>query len=360
MISGGGTGGHVFPAIAIAHELKRVEPDCEILFVGAKGKMEMEKVPAAGFRIVGLWISGLQRKISFSNLLFPVKLLFSIVKSLSLIQSFKPGVVVGVGGYASGPLMIAAGLLGVPTVIQEQNSYPGITNRRLAAKAAAICVAYPNMEKFFPPHKIFYTGNPVRSEIGSPLLSQTASRTGFGLDPKIKTLLVIGGSLGARTINLAIKNSLENFAQAGIQVIWQTGKTYAVEARNLHRLKEMGIVPLSFIPDMAAAYAAADLVVSRAGALSVSELALAGKASILIPSPNVAEDHQTKNARVLTDQGSAILLEDSVAPTALGALVCNLIKDEIKLGGLQQKIKNLGRPHASKEIAGIVLQQIKG
>ena len=319
IISGGGTGGHIFPAIAIADAVKRKVPDADILFVGAKGKMEMERVPKAGYKIEGLWISGIQRSLTLKNLAFPLKLISSLAKARSIVRMFKPDVAVGVGGYASGPLLRVASARKIPSLIQEQNSFPGITNRLLAAKVSRVCVSYEGMERWFPKEKIVMTGNPVREQVVQLDGKKPEACTFFGLKTDKPTLLVIGGSLGARTINYAIIKNLGMFKESGYQLIWQTGKLYGEKA--YEAVKEMdyeGIKTFKFIDRMDLAYAMADVVVSRAGAMSVSEICLAEKPAILIPSPNVAEDHQTKNAKALADKDAAILVPDNDAQEKLG------------------------------------------
>ncbi|MFM9074604.1 MAG: undecaprenyldiphospho-muramoylpentapeptide beta-N-acetylglucosaminyltransferase [Bacteroidota bacterium] len=350
IISGGGTGGHIFPALAVADEFRVRYPESEILFVGAKGRMEMTRVPAAGFRIIGLWISGLQRSLTLSNLLFPVKLVSGIIRAFGIIRTFKPHAVIGTGGYASGPVMIAATRSGVPTLIQEQNSYAGLTNRKLAAKADVICVAYDGMDRYFPSTKIRFTGNPVRAGIGAGM-DRGAALESFGLSAAHKTILVLGGSLGAATINSSLTAGLDAFAEAGIQVIWQCGKRYHEALSNSLEGKSMpGILLLPFISSMDAAYAAADLVISRSGALSISELCLAGKPVILVPSPNVAEDHQTKNAMALVSKSAAVLVKDADAEGTLVATAIGLIKDEGRCAALSAGIRALAKPQATREI----------
>ena len=313
IVSGGGTGGHIFPAIAIANAFRRRFPDADILFVGAEGRMEMERVPAAGYRIVGLPVSGLDRRRPWRNIGVLRRLLVSLCRARAIIRDFRPNVAVGVGGYASAPLLRAAAEAGVPTLIQEQNSYAGITNKWLAKRAARICVAYPGMERFFPAEKIVLTGNPVRKDLEDALHLHNEALAHFGLDPARKTLLVLGGSLGARTINEAIEAALPTLADIGVQLIWQTGRSYpdsiCSRVSDLEPEPKRWVGP--FITRMDYAYAATDLVVSRAGASSISELTLLGKASILVPSPNVAEDHQTKNARSVADRGGAVMIADS-------------------------------------------------
>lgn len=350
IISGGGTGGHIFPAIAIAGEIKRRYPDCKILFVGALGKMEMEKVPQAGYEIIGLPIAGIQRKMSFSNLWVPFKFLKSIWRARRIIREFNPDRVVGVGGYASSALIYAAARFRVPVLIQEQNSYAGLTNKWLASKAAKICVAYGNMEKFFPVDKIVITGNPVRKEIYEALnLEKSAAKSLLGFNPEKPVVLVIGGSLGARTINRSIQDSLEVFHQNGVQLLWQTGKNFKAVLSGLE-----GIKSSEFISDMKTAYAAADIVVSRAGAISVSELSLLNKPSILVPSPNVAEDHQTKNAVALSSRSAAILVSDEQAGKILSDEILNLVKDNEMQKRLKENLKPFAKPDALKDIVNVL------
>jgi UDP-N-acetylglucosamine--N-acetylmuramyl-(pentapeptide) pyrophosphoryl-undecaprenol N-acetylglucosamine transferase len=351
MISGGGTGGHIYPAIAIANAWKEKHPNAEILFVGADGKMEMQKVPEAGYKIEGLTVAGLQRSLSLSNLSFPFKLAKSLLKSRKLIQEFQPQAVVGVGGYASGPLLFMAQQKGIPTLIQEQNSYAGLTNKLLAKKAKRICVAYPNMDQFFPKNSLRLTGNPVRKDILEIEGKKEEAMTFFGLQPNQKVILVLGGSLGARTINQAVNASLIDFAREEYQVIWQCGKIYFKDyQKSLNQLELEGVSLFPFIQRMDLAYAAADLVVSRAGALSVSELSLVGKPVIFIPSPNVAEDHQTKNAMAVVENEAAVIIKDAEAKVQLAQKVIELINDEDRLKRLSFNIKKLAKPEAAKEI----------
>lgn len=342
LISGGGTGGHIFPAIAIGKALLAKYPDADIEYVGAKDKMEMQKVPEAGFTIHGLWISGIDRKLSARNFMFPFKLIFSLIKSFSIIRKKKPDAVIGVGGFASGPLLYAANLKGIPTLIQEQNSYPGITNKLLAKKVNKICVAFDNMERFFAKQKIVITGNPIREQLLSCKATQAEARAHFGLEDK-PTILIIGGSLGARTINQAIEKDLDKYQNANVQIIWQTGKFYDKENN----------VPgkqLQFITEMDMAYKAADVVISRAGASSLSELSALGKACILVPSPNVTEDHQTKNAMALVDKNSALLVSDKKAGEELTEVALELMLDNARISNLEKNIQTLGKPHATNEI----------
>ncbi len=361
IISGGGTGGHIFPAISIANALREARPDVEILFVGAKGKMEMEKVPAAGYDIVGLPVAGFHRKLNLRNvgrnLLFPFRLVSSMVKAGSVIRKFKPDAAIGVGGYASGPVLRRASKMGIPCLIQEQNSYPGVTNKILAAKAKKICVAYPNMERFFPAEKIKMTGNPVRQSLAQSTTREEAARH-FGLDPKKPVVLVIGGSLGARSINNGILASLGQLS-SDVQLVWQTGKIYfldiidKVEPMQLENVRVM-----DFIKRMDYAYFLADIVISRAGASSISELALLGKATILVPSPNVSEDHQTKNAMALVDKDAAVMVRDAETDTLL-AESQKLLEDKEHLARLASNIKQFARPDAANTIAQEVIDMVE-
>ena len=319
IISGGGTGGHIFPAVSIANALKKQHPDTEILFVGAEGRMEMQRVPAAGYRIIGLPVAGFDRKHLLKNIGVLVKLVRSQLKARKIIKDFKPHAAVGVGGYASGPTLKVAGSMGIPTLLQEQNSYAGVTNKLLAKQAAKICVAYEGMERFFDKNKIILTGNPVRQNLLDTKLSREEAVRSFGLDTTKKTVLIIGGSLGARTINRCVMQGLEKIKASGVQFIWQTGKFYIDEAKAA--VRQAGELPMlyvtDFIADMATAYRAADLVISRAGAGSISELCLLEKPVILVPSPNVAEDHQTKNALALVNKDAALYVKDSEATDKL-------------------------------------------
>lgn len=357
IISGGGTGGHIYPAIAIANALKATDPSIEILFVGALGKMEMEKVPKAGYEIIGLPISGIKRELSLDNLSFPIKLTRSLLKARSIINSFKPDVAIGVGGFASGPLLMIASLMGIPTLIQEQNSYAGITNKLLAKKAKAICVAYPHMEAFFPKNKLKLTGNPVRSDILDVEHKRQRAYEHFGLQPNRKTLLVIGGSLGAKTINESIEAGLKLIIESGYQVLWQTGKPYAEKAKSAaENLKTAYVKVSDFIYEMDLAYALADVVVSRAGALSVSELCLVAKPAILVPFPFASEDHQTKNAMSLVEQNAALLVKDKDAKEELVQTALRLLQDTAKQRELSSNIKKLAKPDAATDIAQAILQ----
>jgi len=356
IVSGGGTGGHIFPAIAIADSIIAAYPEAAILFVGANGKMEMEKVPAAGYQIKGLNIVGLQRRITLKNLAVPFKLMASMRAAKQIVKDFDPDVAVGVGGYASGPLLKVASKHGVATVLQEQNSYPGLTNKLLAKKAKKICVAYENMERFFPANKIVLTGNPVRESVIDIQGKKDAAISAFGLDAKKDTLLVIGGSLGARTINQAIKAALPLFKKRGLQVLWQTGKTYSEDMKTASsEFGYDGIHPQAFITSMDLAYSVADCIVSRAGAISISELCLIKKPVILVPSPNVAEDHQTKNAMALVDKKAAILVEDIAAVEKLGTEIIRLFDDEEQQIELSNNIAAMGKSNAADAIRNEII-----
>jgi len=357
IISGGGTGGHIYPALAVANALKEMDPTIEILFVGAEGRMEMEKVPAAGYPIEGLWISGLQRKLTLDNLSFPFKVLSSLRKASTIIDAFKPDAVAGFGGYASGPLLFMASRKKIPALIQEQNSFPGITNKILSKKVSTICVAYENMQKFFPAEKIILTGNPVRQDIIDLAGKKSEASAFFGIDENKKTLLVIGGSLGARTLNESVIQALHTLKSEGIQLIWQTGKYFYPKAKEACKGYEMhGIQAHEFINRMDFAYAAADAVISRAGAISVSEICLAKKPTILVPSPNVAEDHQTKNAQVLANKNAALMISDVEAREHLMTSMIKLIHDENKKSELIRNISPLGMANSAKDIAKEILK----
>jgi UDP-N-acetylglucosamine--N-acetylmuramyl-(pentapeptide) pyrophosphoryl-undecaprenol N-acetylglucosamine transferase len=351
IVSGGGTGGHIFPAVAIANEFRSRYPNSEILFVGAEGRMEMTRVPEAGYKIIGLWISGLQRKLTLSNLLFPVKLIVSYFRARQIVNQFKPHVVVGTGGYASGPIMMAATRKGIPTVIQEQNSFAGLANKQVADKASRVCVAYEGMEKYFPAKKIVITGNPVRKDILTIDTKRDQALTHFAFSPQVKTLLIIGGSLGARTINESILHGMEKLLEAKIQVIWQTGKGYYESYKTqLTKFDLRKIRVQDFVREMDLAYAAADVVISRSGALSVSEICIAKKPVILVPSPNVAEDHQTKNAKALAEKDAAILVRDKDAASLLVDAALSLIFDGSRTAKLSENIAKLAKPRATSDI----------
>ncbi|OXA79557.1 UDP-N-acetylglucosamine-N-acetylmuramylpentapeptide N-acetylglucosamine transferase [Flavobacterium aquidurense] len=352
ILSGGGTGGHIYPAIAIANELKLQFPDAEFLFVGAQDKMEMQKVPQAGYEIKGLWIAGLQRKLTLQNLMFPLKLATSLLESRRIIKQFKPNVVIGTGGFASGPLLQAAGSAGIPTVIQEQNSFPGITNKLLSKKANAICVAYDNLERFFPKEKIVLTGNPVRQDLIDIESKKDEAIAFYGLDPNKKTLLVLGGSLGARRVNQLIEKELHSMLTQDVQIIWQCGKLYFEDYK---KYNQQYVRVVDFIERMDFVYAAADVIISRAGASSVSELCIVGKPVIFIPSPNVAEDHQTKNALAIVNSKGAILLKESELDSQFSIVFEALLKDDGKQKQLSANIKKLAMPNATK----VIVEQIK-
>jgi UDP-N-acetylglucosamine--N-acetylmuramyl-(pentapeptide) pyrophosphoryl-undecaprenol N-acetylglucosamine transferase len=349
ILSGGGTGGHIFPAIAIANEFKSRHADADILFVGAEGKMEMTRVPEAGYKIMGLPIAGLQRSLSFSNLLLPFKMVKSYYKAKSIVRSFQPHAVIGTGGYASSPVLMAATSKKIPSLIQEQNSYAGLTNKQLGERANKICVAYKGMEKYFPAQKISFTGNPVRKDIN--VADRNKAMSFFGLDADRKTLLVLGGSLGARTINESILVGIDKLIDAGLQVIWQAGRLYLNEFKSRTASKDMRKIRLyDFLNQMDLAYAAADVVISRAGALSISELCLVGKPTILVPSPNVAEDHQTKNARALVDVNAAMMVADKEAQENLVTEALKLIYDEQRCTEYAKNMKQLAKPNATTDI----------
>lgn len=357
IISGGGTGGHIFPAVSIANAIKELYPEAEILFVGALGRMEMQRVPAAGYKIIGLPICGFDRK----NLLNNIKVLFKIWKSQrmakNIIKDFKPMAAVGVGGYASGPLLNQAAKMGIPCLIQEQNSYAGVTNKLLAKKAERICVAYDGMEKFFPAEKIIKTGNPVRQSLLSSTVEKDEAVKSFGLDPEKKTILLVGGSLGARTINDSVMQHLDLVENTDVQFILQTGKYYHAQITDtLKGRQPKNLVVTDFISDMAAAYKAADLVISRAGASSISEFCLIGKPVILVPSPNVAEDHQTKNAMALVEKQAAIYVKDADAPATLLKQAIELVNDDKKLQNLSANILTLALPDSATIIAKEVIK----
>ena len=357
IISGGGTGGHIFPAVSIANAITELRPDAKILFVGAEGRMEMQRVPDAGYEIIGLPIAGFDRKRLWKNVAVLVKLARSQWKARSIIKNFLPQVAVGVGGYASGPTLKTAGMMGVPTLIQEQNSYAGVTNKLLAQKARKICVAYDGMEKFFPADKIIMTGNPVRQNVLSTTLTKEEARKQFGLSPEKKTILLVGGSLGARTINESVLQNLDIIEKSGVQFIWQTGKYYHESIINQLKDKDLPMLKVTdFISDMGAAYQAADLVISRAGASSISEFCLIGKPVILVPSPNVAEDHQTKNAMALVNKDAAIYVKDADAPAVLIKKAVGIVEDAQKLGSMSENIKKLGLKNSADVIADEVIK----
>ena len=359
IISGGGTGGHIFPAISIANTFRKRFPEAEILFVGADDRMEMEKVPAAGYRIVGLPVSGFDRAHLANNIRVAGRLLKSLKLAKKTIREFKPDIAVGVGGYASGPTLWMAASLGIPTLIQEQNSYAGVTNKLLAKKAGKICVAYEGMEKFFPADRIVVTGNPVRQDLEEASDKREEALKFFGLSPDKKTILVVGGSLGARTINRSIQGDLDKLfaSDVDVQVIWQTGRYYHEEAlKHLKAYRGMPIWCSDFITRMDYAYAAADLIISRAGASSISELCLLKKPVILVPSPNVAEDHQTKNAMALSEKGAALLIPDSEAVARLIDTAMDIVRNDVLLEKMQQRILSLAQRDSAARIADIILE----
>ncbi|NRB53575.1 MAG: undecaprenyldiphospho-muramoylpentapeptide beta-N-acetylglucosaminyltransferase [Saprospiraceae bacterium] len=352
IISGGGSGGHVFPALAIADAIRAKEPDTEILFVGAQGKIEMEKVPLAGYPIKGLWISGLHRKLTLRNLAFPFKLISSLAKSFGIVRSFKPDVVVGVGGFASGPVLQVASWLGIPTLIQEQNSFPGLTNRLLAKRVDKICIAYHQMERYFPKEKLVMTGNPVRKVFGEEKMDQAAALAHFGLELNKKTLFSFGGSLGAQSINEALAANADLMKKhPEVQLLWQAGKLYydRFKESEMAQLPNVEIRP--FIDRMDLAYAITDLVIARAGALTIAELSQVSQPAILIPSPNVAEDHQTMNAKALNEIAAAVLLPDPQAKEKVISLAIEVVQDQARLKELAQNIHQLATPEASSLIA---------
>lgn len=353
IISGGGTGGHIFPAVSIANAIKEQHPEAEILFVGAEGRMEMQRVPAAGYQIIGLPVAGFDRKHLLKNISVLIKLMKSQIKARRIIKEFKPDAAVGVGGYASGPTLKVAGSMGIPTLIQEQNSYAGVTNKLLAKKACKICVAYEGMERFFDKEKIILTGNPVRQNLLNQQMSREDAIRSFNLDPTKKTVLIVGGSLGARTINNCVLNRLDQIRQSGVQFIWQTGKFYINEAKE--KVGQAENYPMlhttDFITDMAAAYSAADLVISRAGAGSISEFCLLGKPVILVPSPNVAEDHQTKNALALVAKDAALYIKDAEASEKLLKTAIETVQQPETLKKLSTNIAKLAFKDSANTIA---------
>ncbi|MBC9797142.1 undecaprenyldiphospho-muramoylpentapeptide beta-N-acetylglucosaminyltransferase [Sinomicrobium weinanense] len=356
IISGGGTGGHIYPAIAIADELKARYPEAEFLFVGARDRMEMEKVPRAGYKIEGLWISGIQRKLTLKNLSFPFKLISSLWKARAIVNRFSPDIAIGTGGFASGPLLQMASRKGIPCVLQEQNSYPGITNKLLAQKARKICVAYDGLERFFPAEKILKTGNPVRQDLLKVGEKKEEAQKFFGLKPDKKVLLVLGGSLGARAINQLVEKQLSLFREHEVQVLWQCGKLYYEEFK---KHTDNTVQVHAFINEMDLAYAAADVVISRAGAGSVSELSIVGKPVIFIPSPHVAEDHQTKNARAVADKDAAILIREKDLEEKFEGEFSTLISSEARQNELGANIKKLALPNATKDIVDEIEKHVK-
>lgn len=355
IISGGGTGGHIFPAIAIANQIKKENPNAEILFIGAEGKMEMEKVPAAGYDIVGLWISGFQRRFTLKNFVLPFKIIASLWKARKIIKNFKPQAVIGVGGYASGPTVRIASKMGIPTIVQEQNSFPGKTNKILSKTVTKICVAYENLERFFPKDKIVFTGNPVRRSVVEISGIRESSLAEYGLSPEKKTVLVVGGSLGAKTLNESLIDKIQILQNNNVQLIWQCGKYQHEEMLSRTQNMDMtGVVLKQFITEMQKAYAAADIIVSRAGAIAVSELCIIGKPLILVPSPNVAEDHQTKNAMALVNDSAAILVKDVDSRVQLVPEILDLVTNEEKQKSLSENIKKKGILNADERIVDVI------
>lgn len=360
IVSGGGTGGHIFPAIAIAKSLENKVSDIELLFVGAKDRMEMQKVPEAGYKIEGLWISGFQRSFSSRNLMFPFKLISSVIKSMKIVRRFKPDLVIGTGGFASGPLLFAASRKGIPSVIQEQNSYAGITNKLLSKYVNKVCVAYDNMERFFPKDKIIFTGNPIRKVILNFKDKREEGKKIFGVNNGKITILVVGGSLGARTINESIKESISEFANNDLNLIWQTGTSFGDVAKNIiEDINIDGISSHMFIREMDLAYAAADIIVSRAGAIAISELCFVGKPILLVPSPNVAEDHQTQNAQSLVNKNSALMVKDVDAKRKLVSELISLSRNKDLQGVLSSNIQKLSVDNASVKIVDLALNLIE-
>jgi len=360
IVSGGGTGGHIFPAVSIANELRDRLPEVDILFVGALGKMEMERVPAAGYRIVGLPVMGFPRKPSLKMVTFFVKLFQSMRLANKIIVDFKPDVAIGVGGFASGPVLKAAVRKGVPAVLQEQNSYAGVTNKLLASKVKKICVAYPNMDRYFPADKIVVTGNPVRKNLIEAVVNKTEAFAYFKLNAEKPVALIVGGSLGARTLNESVMANLELIRQSDAQIIWQTGSFYFTEM--LGRLGNdcpANLQPMEFVSRMDLAYAVADVVISRAGAGTISELCLLAKPCILVPSPNVAEDHQAKNAMALVENQAALLIKDVDSKEQLLKETFSLLNDNQRLKSLSENIRKLGRPNAARDIVDVILEVVK-
>lgn len=357
ILSGGGTGGHIYPAIAIADELKSRFPDAEFLFVGASDRMEMEKVPQAGYEIEGLWISGLQRKLTLKNLMFPFKLIVSLLRSKKIINTFKPDIAIGTGGFASGPLLKVAASKGIPSLIQEQNSYPGITNKLLGKKVDTICVAYEGLEKYFPKEKIKLTGNPIRKDLLDVEHKHIKGKDAFTLIHSKHTLLILGGSQGARRVNELIESKLDYFESLNVQLIWQCGKLYYQQYKQYNKLDHVQVH--AFLNNMDMAYAAADIIISRAGASSVSELCVVGKPVIFIPSPNVAEDHQTKNAKSIADKNAAVLIKESDLEGQFESEFTELLNSKEKRENLSKSIKGLALVNATKDIANEVEKLLK-
>ena len=360
IISGGGTGGHIFPAIAIANALRRIQPDIEILFVGAQGKMEMEKVPAAGYDIIGLDIQGFNRQSLLKNIALPFKMVKGLLRARQILKDFKADVAIGVGGYASGPLLMMANMMNIPTLIQEQNSFAGKTNISLGKKAKRICVAYDGMDRFFPKNNIVLTGNPIRRESVNIIGKREQALASFGLAQDKKTILVTGGSLGAGTLNDCIKKAIQRLDQAGVQVIWQCGSYYYDKLyAEIGSTLSSAIKLMPFVKDMSLAYAASDIIIARAGAGTISELCIIGKPAILVPSPNVAEDHQTMNALALVNKSAAVLVKDNEAREVLIDEALRLLQDATTLNELSKNIKELALEHADDDIAREVLSLIK-
>ena len=358
LISGGGTGGHIFPALAIAKEIERRYPHCVLLFVGASDRMEMDKIPAAGYSIKGLWISGFQRSFSLKNFLFPIKLIFSVLRSFFIVLRFNPDVVIGTGGYASGPVLWIASLLRIPTLIQEQNSYPGITNKILSSKVSKVCVAYLGLDRFFPKEKLHITGNPIRAQIEFGVYNRDEVLNSYGLVKEKPLVLVVGGSLGAKRINETVLENISWFKENDVQLIWQTGMLYYDRCKAAQMdLGQSGKLQ-AFITEMGPALAAADVVVSRAGAIALSEFCSLGKACILVPSPNVAEDHQKKNAQALSENDAAILVEEKNIDTELFEAVNGLVKDVEMQKKLGANCKKMDKPNASERIVDIIKELI--
>jgi UDP-N-acetylglucosamine--N-acetylmuramyl-(pentapeptide) pyrophosphoryl-undecaprenol N-acetylglucosamine transferase len=357
ILSGGGTGGHIYPAIAIANELKRRFPKAKILFVGAADRMEMEKVPQAGYEIKGLWISGLQRRLSWKNLMFPIKVINSLIKARNIVNTFKPHVAIGTGGFASGPVLRVASGKGIPCVLQEQNSYAGITNKILASRVNRICVAYDGMDKFFPKEKIVKTGNPVRASLIRLPEVGTTSYAHFDLHPDKKTVLILGGSLGAKRINELVEVQLANFSKLGLQLIWQCGSLYYEQYK---QFRSKSVFVTGYLNQMEHAYRVADIIISRSGAGSVSELCLVGKPVIFIPSPNVAEDHQTKNAQALVERRAALMIQEKDLGSDFTKIFEDLFNFEEKQQQLGKNIKELALPKATEHIVDEIVQLIEG
>ena len=358
LISGGGTGGHIFPALAIAKEIERRYPHCVLLFVGASDRMEMDKIPAAGYSIKGLWISGFQRSFSLKNFLFPIKLIFSVLRSFFIVLRFNPDVVIGTGGYASGPVLWVASLLRIPTLIQEQNSYPGITNKILSSKVSKVCVAYLGLDRFFPKEKLHITGNPIRAEIEFGVYNRDEVLSSYGLVKEKPLVLVVGGSLGAKRINETVLENISWFKENDVQLIWQTGMLYYDRCKAAQMdLGQSGKIQ-AFITEMGPVLAAADVVVSRAGAIALSEFCSLGKACILVPSPNVAEDHQKKNAQALSENDAAILVEEKNIDTELFEAVNGLVKDVEMQKKLGANCKKMDKPKAAERIVDIIEELI--